>query len=138
MAKWREDVTPRLTSDETPVSMARLLHELNLAMPRDGILVADGARVVRLGAGEVARFDRPVTAFCTLPDGGLVVALEGKELRVKGGALDGFSSTGPAGAPFHAANAISQLADGRFAVTDGSLQQPCDHWVHDLMGRGAG
>jgi hypothetical protein len=78
-----------------------------------------------------------VTALCALPDGGIAVALDGKELRVKGGAFDGFASTGPANAPFQAANAISLLADGSLAVTDGSLQQPYDHWVHDLMGRGA-
>jgi acetolactate synthase I/II/III large subunit len=42
MNAWRENVKPRLTSDETPVSMARLMHELNLCMPEDGILVADG------------------------------------------------------------------------------------------------
>ena len=42
MRAWRVDVTPRLTSDEAPVSMARLMHELNLALPEDAILVADG------------------------------------------------------------------------------------------------
>ena len=85
---------------------------------------------------EVARFDRPITALCALGDGGIAMVLDGKELRVTGGALDGFVSTGPANAPLQAANAISRLDDGRLAVTDGSLQQPCDHWVHDLMGRG--
>jgi hypothetical protein len=109
----------------------------DLAADSQGILVADGARIVRPAGGEIAHFDRPVTAFCTLPDGGIAVALDGKELRVNGGALDGFASTGPAGSPFVAANAIGRLVDGRLAVTDGSLQQPCDRWVHDLMGRGA-
>jgi hypothetical protein len=142
----------------------------DIAADRDGILVADGARIVRLfpphSNGEVAasyadggvrspnttaahdpsvagyRATSPsewggkVTALCALPDGGIAVALDGKEVRVKGGALDGFVSKGPANAPFHAANAISRLGDGRLAVTDGSLQQPVDHWVHDLMGRG--
>ena len=42
MATWREEVTPRLTSDETPVNMARMVNELNQLMPEDGILVADG------------------------------------------------------------------------------------------------
>ncbi len=42
MAEWRQGVQPRLTSDETPVSMARLMHELNLIMPADAVLVADG------------------------------------------------------------------------------------------------
>jgi len=42
MAKWREEVTPRLTSDERPVNMARMCHELNNVLPEDAILVADG------------------------------------------------------------------------------------------------
>ena len=42
MRDWREAVRPRLTSDEVPVNMARLCHELNTVMPEDGILVADG------------------------------------------------------------------------------------------------
>ena len=42
MAKWREEVTPRLTSDETPVNMARMCHELNNVLPEDAILLADG------------------------------------------------------------------------------------------------
>jgi hypothetical protein len=109
----------------------------DIAADRDGILIAGGSRIVRLGGSEVAKFDRTVTALCVLPDGGIAVALDGKELRVRGGTLDGFTSTGPANAPFHAANAISHLGDGRFAVTDGSLQHPFDHWVHDLMGRGS-
>ena len=32
----------RLTSTETPINVARMLHELNAVMPADGILVADG------------------------------------------------------------------------------------------------
>jgi acetolactate synthase-1/2/3 large subunit len=42
MAAWRADVTERLTSTETPINVARMLHELNALMPEDGILVADG------------------------------------------------------------------------------------------------
>jgi acetolactate synthase-1/2/3 large subunit len=42
MAKWRDEVTPRLTSDETPVNMARMCHELNNVLPEDAILLADG------------------------------------------------------------------------------------------------
>jgi acetolactate synthase-1/2/3 large subunit len=41
-AKWREEVEGRLTSDEVPVSMARLCHELNQVLPAESILVADG------------------------------------------------------------------------------------------------
>ena len=42
MARWRDEVMPRLTSDETPVNMARMCHELNNVLPEDAILLADG------------------------------------------------------------------------------------------------
>jgi acetolactate synthase-1/2/3 large subunit len=42
MAVWRAGVMERLTSNETPINVARMLHELNAVMPADGILVADG------------------------------------------------------------------------------------------------
>lgn len=40
--KWRDEVDEKLTSDETPVSMARMCHELNNVLPEDAIMVADG------------------------------------------------------------------------------------------------
>ena len=42
MRRWLAEARTRLESDETPINMARLVHELNRAMPADGILVADG------------------------------------------------------------------------------------------------
>ncbi len=42
MAAWRTEVRPRYESGERPINMARLIHELNRAMPEDGILVGDG------------------------------------------------------------------------------------------------
>jgi len=42
MAAWKAGVVERLTSSETPINVARMLHELNGVMPADGILVADG------------------------------------------------------------------------------------------------
>ena len=42
MATWRAEAASRLESDERPISMARVVHELNRFMPEDGILVADG------------------------------------------------------------------------------------------------
>lgn len=50
MTEWRHSVEGRLTSDETPVSMARLVHELNAVMPEDGLLVADGGFAAHWGA----------------------------------------------------------------------------------------
>ncbi len=49
MAAWRESVRERYTSEETPVSMGRLMGELNKAMPADGILVADGGFAAHWG-----------------------------------------------------------------------------------------
>lgn len=42
MDTWRSEVAARLSSDEVPVSMARLLNEINRVLPEDGYLVADG------------------------------------------------------------------------------------------------
>ena len=42
MAKWRAEVDHRLTSDESPINMARMIHELNGILDREALLVADG------------------------------------------------------------------------------------------------
>jgi acetolactate synthase I/II/III large subunit len=42
MARWREEVGPRLHSEDNPINVARLLTEINRVLPADGILVADG------------------------------------------------------------------------------------------------
>ena len=42
MAVWRAEAEPRYASDERPVNMARVVRELQNAMPEDGILVVDG------------------------------------------------------------------------------------------------
>ncbi len=120
--------------------VAELPEAEDIAADGDTFLIADGMSVLRHGAGgskEVARFDRRITAIAALPGGGIAVALDGREIRMAGGAFDGFASTGPAGAPFHAVNAVAPLGDGTLAVSDGSLREDYDRWAHDLMGRGA-
>ena len=42
MATWRTEVDHRLTSDESPINMARMIHELNGILDREALLVADG------------------------------------------------------------------------------------------------
>ena len=42
MAKWRADVDHRLNSDESPINMARMVHELNRLLDSSALLVADG------------------------------------------------------------------------------------------------
>ena len=103
----------------------------DLATDGRSLFVADGRTVLRYdapstGAGptEVHRFDQPVTALACLPAGGLAIALDGREVRIVGGAR------------MNAVNAISATADGRLLVTDGSLEHPVAHWRHDLMGLG--
>jgi acetolactate synthase-1/2/3 large subunit len=49
MAAWRESVRGRLESDESPVSMARMLNELNALLPEDGYLIADGGFAAHWG-----------------------------------------------------------------------------------------
>jgi acetolactate synthase I/II/III large subunit len=49
MGEWRESVAERYTSEEVPVSMGRLMGELNRLMPADGILVADGGFAAHWG-----------------------------------------------------------------------------------------
>ncbi|MPY73782.1 MAG: thiamine pyrophosphate-binding protein [Alphaproteobacteria bacterium] len=42
MEKWKKEAAGRLHSGERPINMARMLTELNRAMPADSVLVADG------------------------------------------------------------------------------------------------
>src|SRR5258708_40204616 len=42
MEKWRDEAAERLHSHERPINMARLVNELNVTMPAESILVADG------------------------------------------------------------------------------------------------
>ena len=42
MTQWRAEVDHRLTSAESPINMARMIHELNQLLDRDAVLVADG------------------------------------------------------------------------------------------------
>jgi acetolactate synthase-1/2/3 large subunit len=67
MAAWKAGVCQRLNSEEMPVNVARLLHELNGAMPEDGILVADGGFAAHW-AGLLYDTRRPGRGF--VPDRG--------------------------------------------------------------------
>jgi acetolactate synthase I/II/III large subunit len=67
MAVWRRSVQERLTSDERPISMARLMAEIGRALPEDGILVADGGFAAHWG-GLLFDTKRPGRSF--VPDRG--------------------------------------------------------------------
>jgi sugar lactone lactonase YvrE len=122
------------------LEQAEILAELeapeDLATDGTSLFVADGPRIWRYDdrrAVEVAHFERPVTALACLPGGGMAVALDGREVRIAGGAQDGRRWDAAGGRSFHAVNALWATADGRLLVTDGSLAQPCEKWCHDLM-----
>lgn len=67
MAGWCASVADRLGSDETPISMPRLMTEINRALPADGFLVADGGFAAHWG-GLLFDTKRPGRAF--VPDRG--------------------------------------------------------------------
>ncbi|MDF2366636.1 thiamine pyrophosphate-binding protein [Sneathiella sp.] len=67
MAVWRDDVSERLNSDETPVHMARLITEINKLLPEDGYLVADGGFAAHWGG---LLFDTKKAGRAFVPDRG--------------------------------------------------------------------
>jgi hypothetical protein len=111
----------------------------DLAFDGQALYIADGAAVRRLdgtATTEIRRFDRAITALCCLPNGGLAVALDGREVQVfatpsASKAAETFSDP--------SMNAINALSPGRgktLIATDGSTARPYGQWVHDLMERG--
>ncbi len=67
MGEWRNGVADRLGSDEVPVSMARLMSEINRALPADGYLVADGGFAAHWGG---LLFDTKQAGRSFVPDRG--------------------------------------------------------------------
>jgi acetolactate synthase-1/2/3 large subunit len=107
MAQWRVDVTPRMTSDEAPVNMARLMHELNLIMPADGLLVADGGFAAHWGG---LLFDTKAAGRFFVPD--------------RGFASIGYGLPGAMGAALAAPGrkVVSITGDGGFNMMLGELE----------------
>ena len=107
MAAWRSSVQERLTSGETPINVARLLSELNGAMPADGILVADGGFAAHW-AGLIYDTKRPGRGF--VPD--------------RGFASIGYGLPGAIGAALAAQGrpVVSLTGDGGFNMSLGDLE----------------
>jgi len=68
MAGWRDEAAARLDSAERPIHMARLCRELNLALPADSILVADGGFA---GHWTGLLYDTKIAGRRFIPDRGL-------------------------------------------------------------------
>jgi acetolactate synthase-1/2/3 large subunit len=107
MRKWIEEARPRLESEETPINMARLIHELNKAMPADGILVADGGFA---GHWTGLLFDTKAAGRHFVPD--------------RGFASIGYGLPGSMGAQLAAPGrqVVGITGDGGFNMTIGELE----------------
>jgi hypothetical protein len=136
---------------EEAATLAVLEAPEDLATDGRSLFVADGSTVLRYQPGDapstaqaggsavasvVHSGPQAVTALACLRDGGLAVALDGRELRIVGGPHDGRRWDAVGGSKMNAVNAIGAAPGGRLLVTDGSLEHPVAHWRHDLMGLG--
>ena len=106
MEEWRKSVAPRLNSEEVPINMARLMNELNLILPTDAILVADGGFAAHWGG---LLFDTKKAGRGFLPD--------------RGFASIGYGLPGAMGASLaEAGPVVSITGDGGFNMTLGELE----------------
>jgi acetolactate synthase-1/2/3 large subunit len=106
MADWRVSVDSRLTSEEVPINMARLMHELNLGLPEDAILVADGGFAAHWGG---LLYDTKRAGRGFLPD--------------RGFASIGYGLPGAIGAALAGAGPVVAITgDGGFNMTLGELE----------------
>ena len=107
MEAWRVDVSERLYSEETPVHMARLITEINKALPADGHLIADGGFAAHWGG---LLFDTKQAGRAFVPD--------------RGFASIGYGLPGAMGAQLAAPDAVvvGLTGDGGFNMVLGELE----------------
>jgi len=107
MADWRESARARLDSDEVPVSMGRLMGELNRHLPADAVLVADGGFAAHWGG---LLYDQPRAGRGFLPD--------------RGFASIGYGLPGAMGAKLAAPEraVVALTGDGGFNMVLGELE----------------
>lgn len=126
---------PNRLLEDAPV-VATLDAPEDLATDGRTLYASDGRRVLRLEGEQFVEhltLDASITALACTPEGGLVAALDGREVRIVAGSGTGTSWTVAGGMPFVAVNAIHATQDGRLLVTDGSQTQPYDRWCFDMM-----
>ncbi|MCK1746133.1 hypothetical protein IVA80_36570 [Bradyrhizobium sp. 139] len=108
----------------------------DLATDGRNLFIADGQRLMRLDGGstsEVQTFERPISALCALPGGGLAVALGGREVHLYANASAEQPSLTFADTAFNAINALALADDNTLIATDGSATCGVDDWARDLM-----
>jgi len=107
MAAWRESVRERLGSEEVPINVARLVAELNRALPAEALLIADGGFAAHW-AGLLYDTKRPGRGF--VPD--------------RGFASIGYGLPGAIGAALAGSGrpVVSLTGDGGFNMAIGDLE----------------
>ena len=147
----RGDAATTIPPFDGPLRPNQLLEAAPVALSLEGaedlasdgkeLYAAAGSRVFRLSGNEfleIARFEAPITALCSVAEKSLAVAIAGREIRILGGIHDGKSWREAGGRPFMSVNAIARDADGGgVLVTEGSRTHRYEDWCHDLMARGA-
>ena len=95
----------------------------DLATDGSNLYIADGPQLMSLNDGtasEVRSFERPISALCALPGGGLAVALGGREVRLYASPSAEQPSVTFADSAFNAVNALTLASDNTLIATDGS------------------
>ncbi|EAQ02388.1 acetolactate synthase, large subunit [Pseudooceanicola batsensis HTCC2597] len=107
MDAWREKARERLESEEIPVSMGRLMGELNKSLPSDAILIADGGFAAHWGG---LLYDQPQAGRGFVPD--------------RGFASIGYGLPGAIGARLGAPDraVVALTGDGGFNMVLGELE----------------
>jgi hypothetical protein len=108
----------------------------DLATDGRNLFIADGQRLMCLNgssASDVRCFERPISALCALPGGGLAIALGGREVRLYPSPSAEQPSVTFADAAFNAINALALADDNALIATDGSVTCGVDDWARDLM-----
>jgi hypothetical protein len=111
----------------------------DLASDGRALYIADGTAIRRLdgtATTEVRRFDRAITALCCLPDGGIAVALGGREVQILATPSAVAATSTITDPSMNAVNALAPGPNGTLIATDGSTSLPYTQWVRDLMERG--
>ena len=107
MARWREETRAKLVADDIPVTMGRLMGEVQRALPEDGLLIADGGFAAHW-AGLLFDTRKPGRSF--VPD--------------RGFASIGYGLPGAIGAKLAAPTrpVVALTGDGGFNMTLGDLE----------------
>ena len=110
----------------------------DLASDGISLYIADGSRLLRLGANDelevVLQAPARITAVACI-GGGVAVAVQGATVSIHGGQFDGRHWREVAGQPLRGVNSLSTHGD-EIILTDGTADYDVDQWRHDLMQKG--